>query len=231
MSLFDTANLAEITHPDYPGERLMVCRNPVLAEQRARKRDELLAATEGRLTKLAATVAAGRGKDHTKIAVRAGRLVAKYKMAKHFDLTVEQGVIAWSRRTEQVEAEAATDGIYVVRTSLPANQIDAGQTVGIYKSLAEVEADFRPWKATDLQLRPIYHWTEPRVRAHVLLCLLAGYLTWHLRRTLAPITFTDTDRTDPCARLAPVAPATSSPAAKAKAATKQTADGQPVHSY
>jgi hypothetical protein len=231
MSLFDTANLAEITHPDYPGERLMVCRNPVLAEQRARKREDLLAATEAGLTKLAATVAAGRLKNHTTIAVRAGRLVAKYKMAKHLDLTVEPGVITWSRRTEQVEAEAATDGLYVVRTSLPANQIGAAQAVGIYKSLAEVEADFRSWKATDLQLRPIYHWTEARVRAHVLLCLLAGYLTWHLRRALAPITFTDTDRTDPWARPDPVAPATPSPAAKAKATSKHTVDGQPVHSY
>lgn len=234
MSLFDTANLAEITHPDYPGERLVVCRNPALAEQRARKRDDLLAATETALTKLAATVAAGRLKDHTKIALRAGRVLAKYKMAKHFDLTVDQGVISWARRTEQVQAEAATDGIYVVRTSLPAhgaNGIDAGQTVGIYKSLAEVEADFRSWKATDLQLRPIYHWTEPRVRAHVLLCLLAGYLTWHLRRALAPLTFTDTDRTHPWARHDPVAPATASATAHAKAATKQTPNGQPVHSY
>ncbi|HXZ73902.1 MAG TPA: IS1634 family transposase [Streptosporangiaceae bacterium] len=234
MSLFDTANLAEISHPDYPGERLMVCRNPVLAEQRARTREALLQATEDRLTKLAATVAAGRLKDHTKIAVRAGRILAKHKMAKHFDLTVEQNVISWSRRTEAIEAEAATDGIYVVRTSLPPNGttgIGAGQVVGVYKSLAQVEADFRSWKATDLQLRPVYHWTEPRVRAHVLLCLLAGYLTWHLRRALAPITFTDTDRTQPWARVDPVAPATASPTAKAKATTKRTADGQPVYSY
>ena len=231
LSLFDETNLAEITHPDYPGERLVVCRNPVLAEQRARKRQDLLAATEDALTALAGTVAAGRLKDHTKIAVRAGRVVAKYKMAKHYDLSVEQGQIAWSRRTDRIEAEAATDGIYVVRTSLPANTIGAGEVVGIYKSLAQVEADFRSWKAIDLQLRPIYHWTEPRVRAHILLCLLAGYLTWHLRRALASITFTDTDRTDPWARPDPVAPATASPSATAKAATKQTPDAQPIHSY
>lgn len=234
LSLFDTANLAEITHPDYPGERLVACRNPVLAEQRARTRDALLAATEAALTKLAATVAAGRLKDHTRIALRAGRVVAKHKMAKHFDLTVGHGQISWSRRTEQVQAEAATDGIYVVRTSLPpngANGIGASQVVGVYKSLAEVEADFRSWKATDLQLRPIYHWTEPRVRAHILLCLLAGYLTWHLCRVLAPLTFTDTHRPDPLTRDDPVAPATVSQAAKAKAATKQTAHGQPAHSY
>jgi hypothetical protein len=234
LSLFDEVNLAEIAHPDYPGERLMVCRNPVLAEQRARKRAELLQATEDGLGKLAATVAKGRLKDHTTIAVRAGRILAAHKMAKHFDLTVDQGQISWSRRTDQVEAEAATDGIYVVRTSLPpagANGIGAGQTVGVYKSLAEVEADFRSWKATDLALRPIYHWTEPRVRAHILLCLLAGYLTWHLRQALAPLTFADTDRTAPWDRTDPVAPATPSPTAQTKAATKQTPDEQPVYSY
>jgi len=185
LSLFDTADLAEITHPDYPGERLMVCRNPFLAAERTRKRGALLQATEDALTNLAATVAAGRLKDHTKIALRAGRIITKYKMAKHFDLTVEQGVISWSRRTDRIEAEQAIDGIYVVRTSLPPNQIGAAETVGVYKSLAEVESDFRSWKAIDLQLRPIYHWTEPRVRAHIALCLLAGYLTWHLRRALA----------------------------------------------
>ena len=166
--------------------------------------------------------------------MRAGRILAKHKMAKHYDLTVDQGLISWSRRTDRIEAEAATDGIYVVRTSLPphaANGISAGQTVGVYKSLAEVEADFRSWKATDLLLRPIYHWTEPRVRAHILLCLLAGYLTWLQRRALAPITFTDTDRTRPYDRADPVATATPSPAARAKAVTKQTPDQQPVYSY
>jgi hypothetical protein len=234
LSLFDEANLAEITHPDYPDERLMVCRNPVLAEQRARKRAELLQATEDGLGKLAVTVTKGRLKDHTTIAVRAGRILAKHKMAKHFDLRVDQGALSWSRRTDRIEAEAATDGIYVVRTSLPpngANGIGAAATVGVYKSLAQVEADFRSWKATDLALRPIYHWTESRVRAHILLCLLAGYLTWHLRRALAPLTFADTDRTAPWDRPDPVAPASPSPAAKAKAASKQTIDGQPVHSY
>jgi hypothetical protein len=230
LSLFDETNLAEITHPDYPGERLVVCRNPALAEERARRRAALLAATEDALAALAATVAAGRLKDHTKIALRAGRVVGRYKMAKHFQLTVEEGAISWCRRTDRIAAEAATDGIYVVRTSLPASAIPAGEVVGAYKSLAEVETDFRSWKAIDLQLRPIYHWTEDRVRAHVALCLLAGYLTWHLRRALAPITFADTDRPGP-ARPDPVAPAAPSPSAAAKAATKQTADHQPVYSY
>src|SRR6266511_1856728 len=154
-SLFDQTNLAQITHPDYPDERLVVCRNPALGAERARKRSQLLDATEDALAKLQATVAAGRLKDHTKIAVRAGRIINKYKMAKHFDLHVEHGQISWARRPERIQAMAATE------------------VVGVYKSLAEVEADFRSWKATDLQLRPIYHWTEDRVRAHLLLCLLA----------------------------------------------------------
>src|SRR6266516_4034385 len=229
-SLFDQTNLAQITHPDYPGERLVVCRNPALGAERARKRAALLSATEDALAKLAATVAAGRLKDPTKIALRAGRIVNKYKMAKHFDLHVERGTISWSRRTEQIQAEAAIDGIYVIRTPLPTQAMAATEVVGVYKSLAEVEADFRSWKATDLQLRPIYHWTENRVRAHLLLCLLAGYLTWHLRRALVPITFTDTDRPGP-ARPDPVAPATPSTQAKAKAASKSTPDHEPVCSY
>src|SRR6266567_187057 len=229
-SLFDQTNLAQITHPDYPGERLVVCRNPALGAERARKRAALLSATEDALAKLAATVAAGRLKDPTKIALRAGRIVNKYKMAKHFDLHVERGTISWSRRTEQIQAEAAIDGIYVIRTPLPTQAMAATEVVGVYKSLAEVEADFRSWKATDLQLRPIYHWTENRVRAHLLLCLLAGYLTWHLRRALGPITFTDTDRPGP-ARPDPVAPATPSTQAKAKAASKATPDHEPVCSY
>ena len=187
-------------------------------------------ATEDGLTRLAVTVAAGRLKDHTKIALRAGRIIAKYKMAKHFDLSVDAGVITWSRRTDRIDAEQATDGIYVVRTSLPSNEIGAAQVVGVYKSLAEVESDFRSWKAIDLQLRPIYHATSDRVRAHIALCLLGGYLTWHLRAALAPITFTDTNKPGPT-RPDPVAPATPSQSARAKAATKQTPDHQPVYSY
>ena len=229
-SLFDQTNLAEISHPDYPGERLVVCCNPALAAERARKRSQLLAATEDALAKLQATVAAGRLTDHTKIALRAGRIINKYKMAKHFDLHVEHGRISWSRRPERIQAEAAIDGIYVIRTPLPEQAMAATEVVGVYKSLAEVEADFRSWKAIDLQLRPIYHWTEDRVRAHLLLCLLAGYLTWHLRRALGPITFTDTDRPGP-ARPDPVAPATPSTSAKAKTATKATPDHEPVSSY
>ena len=230
LSLFDQTHLVEITHPDYPGERLVVCRNPVLAEERARKRVALLEATERDLAKLQATVDAGRLKDATKIALRAGRIVNKYQVGKHFELVVEHGVLRLSRREARIAAEAATDGLYVVRTPLSPEQMPSAEVVGIYKSLSEVEADFRSWKAMDLALRPIYHWTENRVRAHIVLCLLAGYLTWHLRRALAPITFADTARPGPT-RPDPVAPATPSASAQAKAAIKATPDREPVFSY
>lgn len=231
MSLFDEANLAEISHPDYEGERLVVCRNPALADRRAHTRQALLDATEAALAKLRASVEAGRLKDHTKIALRAGRAVAKYKMAKHFELHVEQGQITWSRREERIDQEAATDGIYVIRSPLPVETASAAALVGTYKSLAEVEADFRSWKASDLDLRPIFHWTENRVRAHVLLCLLAGYLTWHLRRAVGPLTFADTEREPQPTRLDPVGDAHPSTSAKAKAATKRNGTGEPVQSY
>jgi len=231
LSLFDEANLAEITHPDYQGERLVVCRNPALAGRRAHTRAALLDATEAALEKLRVSVEAGRLKDHTKIALRAGRALGRYKMAKHFDLHVEEGQITWSRRQERIDQEAATDGIYVIRSPLPKETASAAALVGTYKSLAEVEADFRSWKASDLDLRPIFHWTENRVRAHVLLCLLAGYLTWHLRRAVAPLTFTDTERQPQPTRLDPVSPAQPSARAKAKAATKHTDAGDPVQSY
>jgi hypothetical protein len=230
-SLFDEANLAEISHPDYEGERLVVCRNPALADRRAHTRRALLDATEAALAKLRASVAAGRLKDHTKIALKAGRAVAKYNMAKHFELHVDQGQITWSRRQERIDQEAATDGIYVIRSPLPAETASPAELVGTYKSLAEVEADFRSWKASDLDLRPIFHWTEKRVRAHVLLCLLAGYLTWHLRRALAPLTFTDTERAPQPTRLDPVGEALASATARGKAATKRTEEGEPVQSY
>jgi hypothetical protein len=231
ISLFDEVNLAEITHPDYEGERLVVCRNPALADRRAHTRAALVDATEAALAKLPASVEAGRLKDHTKIALRAGRAVARYKMAKHFEFLVEQGRITWSRKQYQIDQEAATDGIYVIRSSVPGETASAVELVGTYKSLSEVEADFRSWKASDLDLRPIFHWTENRVRAHVLLCLLAGYLTWHLRRAVAPLTFSDTERGPQSTRLDPVSPALASPTTRAKAATKHTETGEPVHSY
>jgi len=230
-SLFDETNLAEITHPDYEGERLVVCRNPTLAARRTRTRNALLDATDAGLEKLAAAVNAGRLKDPVKIARRADRVLQRYKMAKHFDLHVEEGQISWSRRQERIEAEASTDGIYVIRSPLGPDAMSATALVDTYKSLAEVEADFRSWKATDLDLCPIYHFTENRVRAHVLLCMLAGYLTWHLRRALSPLTFADTERVPQPERHDPVANAERSSSAKAKAATKQTAAHEPVYSY
>ena len=230
--LFDEANLAEISHPDYEGERLVVCRNPALAGRRAHTRAALLDATEAALAALRANVEAGRLKDHTKIALRAGRVLGKYKMAKHFERHVEEGQITWSRRQERIDQQAATDGIYVITSPLPSETMSAAALVGIYKSLAEVEADFRSWKAADVDLRPIFHRTANRVRAHVLVCMLAGYLTWHLRRAVRPLTFSGTARQPQPTRLDPLGPAIASTAARAKAATKHDEEGgEPAQSY
>lgn len=222
LSLFDEQNLAEITHPDYPGERLIACRNPALADERARKRAALLAATEAELAKVAAAVQAGRLADPAKIGIRVGRVAGKHKMAKHFRLDIGPGRFAFARDTEAIDAEAALDGLYLLRTTVPAETLDTAAVVRAYKNLVHVERDFRSLKTIDVELRPIHHHTETRVRAHVLLCMLAGYLTWHLRAALAPLTFTDET---PPHRPDPVAPAHRSPAAATKAATKRTADG------
>ena len=222
LSLFDEQNLAEITHPDYPGERLIACRNPALADERARKRAALLDATEAELTKVAAAVQAGRLADPAKIGIRVGRVAGKHKMAKHFRLDIGPGRFAFARDTEAIDAEAALDGLYLLRTTVPAETLDTAAVVRAYKNLVHVERDFRSLKTIDVELRPIHHHTETRVRAHVLLCMLAGYLTWHLRAALAPLTFTDET---PPHRPDPVAPAHRSPAAATKAATKRTADG------
>src|SRR5512134_2330204 len=222
LSLFDEQNLAEITHPDYPGERLIACRNPALADERARKRAALLAATEAELAKVAAAVQAGRLADPAKIGIRVARVAGKHKMAKHFRLDIAPGRFAFARDTEAIDAEAALDGLYLLRTTVPAETLDTAAVVRAYKNLVHVERDFRSLKTIDVELRPIHHHTETRVRAHVLLCMLAGYLTWHLRAALAPLTFTDET---PPHRPDPVAPAHRSPAAATKAATKRTADG------
>ena len=222
LSLFDEQNLAEITHPDYPGERLIACRNPALADERARKRAALLAATEAGLAKVAAAVQAGRLADPAKIGIRVGRVAGKHKMAKHFRLDIGPGRFAFARDTEAIDAEAALDGLYLLRTTVPAETLDTAAVVRAYKNLVHVERDFHSLKTIDVELRPIHHHTETRVRAHVLLCMLAGYLTWHLRAALAPLTFTDET---PPHRPDPVAPAHRSPAAATKAATKRTADG------
>jgi hypothetical protein len=229
LSLFDEANLAEINgHPDYPGERLVACRNPALAAERSRKRQELLAATEALLEPIVASVHAGRLGGADKIGVRVGKVINRHKMAKHFELSITEDTFAYTRNAAAIDAEAALDGIYIVRTSVDADTLDAAGVVDAYKGLKVVEADFRSLKAIDLDLRPIRHWTEPRVRAHVFICMLAAYIVWHLRRAWAPICFTDET---PPARTDPVAPARRSTAANAKAARKHTDHDQPVHSF
>jgi hypothetical protein len=228
MSLFDQANLAEITHPHYPAERLVACRNPALATERARKRLALLEATDTELAKIVAAVAAGRLAGAGKIGVRVGKVVGRYKMAKHYTLTITDDTFSYQRNTQAITAEAALDGLYVIATTVGPEQMDAAKVVATYKSLARVERDFRSLKAIDVDLRPIHHYTETRVRAHVFICMLASYLAWHLRQAWAPLTFTDEQRPDPAD---PVAPARRSHAADRKAATKTTTDDQPTTSF
>jgi len=229
MSLFDDQDFAEITHPDYPGERLICCRNPLLAAERARKRGEMLTATEQLLAPIAAAVAAGRLAGADQIGLRIGKVINKYKMAKHLHVTITDTTVTIARRHAQITAEAALDGIYVLRTSVPATDLATAAVIGAYKNLARVERDFRSLKTDDLDLRPIYHRLDDRVRTHVVICMLAAYLTWHLRQALAPLTFTDEN---PPNRDNPVAPARRSADAATKAARKTTSDTQlPTHSY
>jgi len=238
LSLFDHRDIAEITSPDYPGERLVVCRNPLLAEERARKRAELLAATERDLARIQARVRRTRQplRGAAEIGQALGAVFGQRKVAKHFDTAITDDSFSFTRNHAAIAAEAALDGIYVVRTNLSATQCDAAASVHAYKSLAGVERAFRSMKTMDLELRPVFHWTAPRVRAHVLLCMLAYYLQWHMRQSLAPMLF---DEHDPAARDAqrtsPVAKAKPSPAARSKAASKRTdpAHGEPlpVHSF
>ena len=228
MTLFDQTNLAQIAHPDYPGERLIACRNPELATERARKRLALLDATDAELTTIAAAVHAERLVGAGKIGIRIGKVIGKYKMAKHYTLTITDSTFTFSRDQAAIDTEAALDGLYVIRTSVGAEQMDAGKVVATYKSLALVERDFLSLKSIDLDLRPIRHYTQSRVRAHVFLCALAAYLIWHLRQAWAPLTFTDEQRPDPAD---PVAPARRSAAAERKAATKTTTDDLPAHSF
>lgn len=234
LSLFDQRDLAEIASPDYPGERLIVCRNPDLAAERARKREALLAATEQDLARIAAATerarAPLRGRD--KIALKVGAVLGRRKVAKHFALTITDEGLTFARDQAAITREAALDGFYVLRTSVPAEALDAPATVLAYKSLAQVERAFRSLKTVELEVRPIHHRLAGRVRAHVFLCLLAYYVQWHLRRALAPLLFDDHDRAAARAqRASPVAAARVSPAATAKARTKRTADGQPAHSF
>ncbi len=234
MSLFDKTDLAEIHHADYPGERLIACRNPLLAEERARKRKELLEATEKALhTVLAATKRpkrAFRGKE--KITLRVGKVLGKYKMAKHFLCQFEADSFTFKRIQSSIDREANLDGIYVIRTNVAVALASAEDAVRYYKELSTVERAFRSMKSVDLKVRPIHHRTENRVRAHVLLCMLAYYVEWHMRRTLAPMLFDDADpAAGEALRSSIVAPAQRSPQAKQKARTKRTADDMPVHSF
>jgi transposase len=233
LSLFDEMNLAEISSPDYPGERLVACFNPLLADERRRKRGELIQATEKDLGKIAAQV---KRRTRTplgeaEIALKAGKVVNRYKVAKYFVLSIADGVFGWTRREEPIRRDSELDGVYVVRTSEPKRLCSAEDTVRRYKSLAQVERAFRSLKGMDLRIRPIHHHTEDHVRAHILLCMLAFYVEWHMRRDLAPLLFQDEELSQNRARRDPVAPAECSASAQAKKMDRVTADGFPVHSF
>jgi len=233
MSLFDQRDMAAITSPDYPGERLIICRNADLARERARKRQELLAATEQDLAVIAAAVGRTRKplRGEAEIALKVGAVVNRHKVAKHFELTIGEASFAFHRKTEAIAAEAALDGVYVVRTSLPKKVLDDAAAVGSYKSLARVERAFRSLKTVDIHLRPIFHWSAPRVRAHVLLCMLAYHVEHHMRARLAPMLYDETDHEQAAAmRASIVAKVERSEAARRKQTTGLTDDGLPVHS-
>ena len=234
MSLFDQRDMAAITSPDYPGERLIVCRNPDLARERTRKREDLLAATEADLAVIAAAVRRARNplRGEAEIALKVGAVVNRHKVAKHFELSIGEASFSFHRKTEAIAAEAALDGIYVVRTNLPKKLLDDAATVGAYKSLARVERAFRSLKTVDIHLRPIFHWTTPRVRAHVLLCMLAYHVEHYMRARLAPMLYDETDHEAAAAlRASIVAKAERSEAARRKQTTGLTDDGLPVHSF
>jgi hypothetical protein len=228
MSLFDEQDFAEITHPDYPGERLVCCRNPALAVSRALKREDLLAATEADLAKIAKSVESGRLKDEDKIGVRTGKVIGKHKVGKHFIVEIGDGRFGYRRDDEKIAAEAALDGIYVIRATITEDTADAPGIVQIYKNLKYVERDFKTIKIDDLDVRPIRHFLSGRVESHMLICMLAAYLTWHLRKILAPLTFTD--ESIPPSRN-PVAPALRSSRALIKDARKEDEDRRPLYRY
>jgi len=228
MSLFDDHDLAEITHPDYPGERLIACRNPALATLRAAKRESMLAATETLLATIATRVSGGKLAGADAIGVALGKVIDKYKMAKHLTYQITDTTLTYQRNQTTIATEAALDGIYVIRTSVPAHTLDTPATVTAYKNLAHVERDFRNIKVDDLDLRPIHHYLPNRVRAHVLIRMLAQYLTWHLRRAMAPLTYPDQH---PPERDNPVTPAPRSAHADHKAARHTNQDNIPVRSF
>lgn len=233
-SLFEQSDMAEIAHPDFPGERLVVCYNPVLAEERARKRDELLAATERALDKIRKATEREKRKLQGKqnIGVRVGRVVGRFKMAKHYKIRIEETSFHYERKADTIEREKKLDGIYIVRTNVSAGEMPASDVVRHYKELSGVERAFRSLKTVDLHVRPIHHRLADRVRAHVFLCMLAYYVEWHMRRKLAPILFDDHDKASAeAARKSAVEPARRSASAMQKARTKRTAEDLPVHSF
>ena len=234
LSLFDERDLVELHDSDYPGERLVVCRNPLLADERKRKRGELLDATECELEKIAVRTRRKRrplqGMD--KIGIAVGKVLGRYKMAKHFKLEIKDDSFTYERDLENIEEEARLDGLYALRTSVPKEQLDAVGIVRAYKSLSAVERAFRSFKTVSLRIRPIHHRLEGRVRAHVFLCMLAYYVEWHMRKTLAPMLFEDDDKqAAEEARSSIVAPSKRSPSAMRKASSKRTREDHPVHSF
>lgn len=234
MSLFDERDLAEVTSDHFPDERLVVCRNPALAEQRARKRNELLKATEKTLQpiRLATERTSNPIRGKKEIGLRVGKVIAKYKMAKHFDLTITETSFTYARNEDRIREEAALDGLYVVRSSVDTQRMNSGRLVETYKSLAKVERAFRCMKTVDLSLRPIYHRNDDRIRSHVFICMLAYYVEWHMREKLRPMLFTDDDQESAtAARTSIVAPAKRSESAQRKDATQRTSDGYPVQSF
>ena len=230
LGLFDEVNLVELSSPDYPGERLVACRNPELAKLRAHKREELLTATARNLDKIKLSVDAGRLLGSDKIGVRVGKVVNQYKVSKHFELTIEDNTFTFARKRDAILAEAALDGIYIIRTSVSAVQMDAPSCVRNYKSLAQVERAFRSLKTVDLKVRPIHHRKAERVRAHIFLCMLAYYVEWHMREAWRELMFADTDQAAKATR-DPVAPAMRSQAAQDKATRHTLGDGTPAHSF
>jgi len=230
LDLFDQRNLLELSSPDYPGERLVACRNPELAKLRTHKREELLAATERNLDKIKARVDAGKLAGRDEIGLRVGKVINQYKVAKHFELAIGDNTFIFARKSDAIATEAALDGIYIIRTSVSAAQMDAPQCVRNYKSLANVERAFRSLKTIDLKVRPIHHRTADRVRAHIFLCMLTYYVEWHMREAWRELMFADTDQQAKATR-DPVAPALRSKAALAKVARHTLDDGTPVHSF
>jgi transposase len=230
LGLFDERNLLELSSPDYPGERLVACRNPELAKLRTHKRQELLAATEANLEKIKTRVDAGKLAGQDEIGLRVGKLINQYKMAKHFELAIGDKTFSFARKRDGIAAEAALDGLYIIRTSVPAAKMDASDCVRNYKSLANVERAFRSLKTIDLKVRPIHHRTADRVRAHIFLCMLAYYVEWHVREAWRELMFADTEQQAKAMR-DPVAPARRSKAALAKVARHTLDDGTPVHSF